>query len=144
MNRLKGVDVDPKINPVELAKVTNCWTGADLMHLVQAANARAITRSCIKQKGEISKWSVTQDDFMYAMTKVKPLFGSKDVQLKDTSQVDANIYTTQRRTVRTFFHNVQPQSTQFLLVAGDNGTGRTSFMCHIFNENDKKTQNNNK
>lgn len=138
----------PDVNLEELARLTKNFSGAEISGLVAAAASFAISRYVkIGQEGvvkeEVGNMRVTRDDFMSALTEVRPAYGVSEADLEEavrhgitrySPHIDATIQEVMR-VVRMVREGPNKFSTS-VLFHGPKAAGKTAMAAHIAMQSD--------
>lgn len=135
--------LDPQVNLNELAGLTKNFSGAEIHGLVKAASSNAFTRhtevgemAVVKQ--DVSSIKVIRDDFLNALTEVRPAYGVSESELEDAVRrgiipYSPHINTTfqDMQDVVSMIKNSSELFNTSVLFHGPTGAGKTALAAHI-------------
>ena len=134
-NDMLGNDIDFD----ELASLTKNFTGAELEGLCNSASSFAISKftkseNIAKVDENISKMKLTRDDFLMALSEVKPAFGVNEEDLNLNFPYGIIEYNRKVHSVfeklRSYIEEVKNSDTERLisvLLHGEPGVGKTAI-----------------
>jgi vesicle-fusing ATPase len=140
--RTNGI-LDASVNLEELAGLTKNFSGAEINGLVKAAASFAFSRhtevgqlAAVKQ--DVVNMRVNRDDFMNALTEVRPAYGVSEAELEDALRLGIIPYgqhiesTIQEmmRVVAMIKEDPNKFSTS-VLFHGPRSSGKTAMAAHI-------------
>ncbi|PTB75846.1 vesicle fusion factor [Trichoderma longibrachiatum ATCC 18648] len=135
--------LDPSVDLAELAGLTKNFSGAEINGLVKAAASFAFSRhtevgqlAAVKQ--DVANMRVNRDDFMNALTEVRPAYGVSEAELEDAVRLGIIPYgmhiesTIQEmmRVVGMIREDPNKFSTS-VLFHGPKSSGKTALAAHI-------------
>ncbi|KAF5665370.1 Vesicular-fusion sec18 [Fusarium heterosporum] len=135
--------LDSSINLEELAGLTKNFSGAEISGLVKAAASCAFSRhtevgqlAAVKQ--DVASMNVNRDDFMVALTEVRPAYGVSEAELMEAIRLGVipyapHINTTIQQMSRVV-GMVKEDPNKFstsVLFHGPMGSGKTALAAHI-------------
>ncbi|RFU78838.1 vesicular-fusion sec18 [Trichoderma arundinaceum] len=135
--------LDPSVNLEELAGLTKNFSGAEINGLVKAAASFAFSRhtevgqlAAVKQ--DVVNMRVNRDDFMNALTEVRPAYGVSEAELEDAVRLGIIPYgphidpTIQEmmRVVGMIKEDPNKFNTS-VLFHGPRSSGKTALAAHI-------------
>lgn len=135
--------LNPDVNFEELAGVTKNYSGAEINGLVKAAASFAFSRhtevgqlAAVKQ--DVGDMKVNREDFMNALTEVRPAYGISEAELEDAVRLGIMPYgvhveaTVQEmmRVVGMIKDDPNKFSTS-VLFHGPKSSGKTAMAAHI-------------
>lgn len=135
--------LDPSVNLEELAGLTKNFSGAEINGLVKAAASFAFSRhtevgqlAAVKQ--DVVNMRVNRDDFMNALTEVRPAYGVSEAELEDAVRLGIIPYgphidpTIQEmmRVVGMIREDPNKFNTS-VLFHGPRSSGKTALAAHI-------------
>ncbi|PTB66402.1 vesicle fusion factor [Trichoderma citrinoviride] len=135
--------LDPSVDLAELAGLTKNFSGAEINGLVKAAASFAFSRhtevgqlAAVKQ--DVASMRVNRDDFMNALTEVRPAYGVSEAELEDAVRlgiipygphIDATVQEMMR-VVGMIREDPNKFSTS-VLFHGPKSSGKTALAAHI-------------
>ncbi|KAG5659272.1 hypothetical protein KAF25_000474 [Fusarium avenaceum] len=135
--------LDSSINLEELAGLTKNFSGAEISGLVKAAASCAFSRhtevgqlAAVKQ--DVASMNVNREDFMVALTEVRPAYGVSEAELMEALRLGIipyapHINTTIQQMSRVV-GMVKEDPNKFstsVLFHGPMGSGKTALAAHI-------------
>jgi vesicle-fusing ATPase len=135
--------LDPNVNFEELAALTKNYSGAEINGLVKAAASFAFSRhtevgQLAAVKNDVANMRVNRDDFMNALTEVRPAYGVSEAELDEAvrlgiipygSHID-NTIQEMMRVVGMIKEDPNKFSTS-VLFHGPRSSGKTALAAHI-------------
>lgn len=143
-NQMTTSDILAKdVNLNELATLTQNFSGAEIEGLVRSATSFALNRQ-VKHDGTstVESIKVQMNDFLHALTEVKPAFGSTDQLGKFIPKIFLDWGTelfTLKQQVRLFLTQVRNSDLTplvSLLLTGVEGCGKSAFAATIAAKSD--------
>ncbi|KAM0459336.1 hypothetical protein ACHAPV_005518 [Trichoderma viride] len=135
--------LDPNVNFEELAALTKNYSGAEINGLVKAAASFAFSRhtevgQLAAVKNDVANMRVNRDDFMNALTEVRPAYGVSEAELDEAVRLGIIPYgphidpTIQEmmRVVGMIKEDPNKFSTS-VLFHGPRSSGKTALAAHI-------------
>ncbi|KAL7903239.1 vesicle fusion factor [Trichoderma sp. TUCIM 5745] len=135
--------LDPNVNFEELAALTKNYSGAEINGLVKAAASFAFSRhtevgQLAAVKNDVANMRVNRDDFMNALTEVRPAYGVSEAELEEAVRLGIIPYgphidpTIQEmmRVVGMIKEDPNKFSTS-VLFHGPRCSGKTALAAHI-------------
>lgn len=135
--------LDPNVNFEELAALTKNYSGAEINGLVKAAASFAFSRhtevgQLAAVKNDVANMRVNRDDFMNALTEVRPAYGVSEAELEEAVRLGVIPYgphiepTVQEmmRVVGMIKEDPNKFSTS-VLFHGPRSSGKTALAAHI-------------
>ncbi|GFP52123.1 vesicular-fusion protein sec18 [Trichoderma asperellum] len=135
--------LDPNVNFEELAALTKNYSGAEINGLVKAAASFAFSRhtevgQLAAVKNDVANMRVNRDDFMNALTEVRPAYGVSEAELEEAVRLGVIPYgphiepTIQEmmRVVGMIKEDPNKFSTS-VLFHGPRSSGKTALAAHI-------------
>ncbi|KAK5997251.1 Vesicular-fusion protein sec18 [Cladobotryum mycophilum] len=135
--------LDPSVNLEELAGLTKNFSGAEINGLVKAAASFAFSRhtevgqlAAVKQ--DVASMRVNRDDFMNALTEVRPAYGVSEAELEDAvrlgiipygQHIDATVQEMMR--VVGMIKDDPNKFSTSVLFHGPRSSGKTALAAHI-------------
>ncbi|OLY78342.1 Vesicular-fusion protein sec18 [Smittium mucronatum] len=138
-NHILNKDVDLQ----ELATLTRNFSGAEIAGLIKSASSFAFNRhikvgTMAGIEADISKLEITRDDFLGALTEVKPAFGASEEELERCIQNHIIPYSPAVNKIlkdgRLYIDQVRKSETSPLvsvLLHGDPGSGKTALAATL-------------
>ncbi|KAL7822218.1 vesicle fusion factor [Trichoderma gracile] len=135
--------LDPSVDLAELAGLTKNFSGAEINGLVKAAASFAFSRhtevgqlAAVKQ--DVANMRVNRDDFMNALTEVRPAYGVSEAELEDAVRLGiipygAHIESTIQEMMRVV-GMIKEDPNKFstsVLFHGPKSSGKTALAAHI-------------
>jgi vesicle-fusing ATPase len=135
--------LDSSVNLEELAGLTKNFSGAEISGLVKAAASCAFSRhtevgqlAAVKQ--DVASMNVNREDFMVALTEVRPAYGVSEAELMEAIRLGIipyapHINTTIQQMSRVV-GMVKEDPNKFstsVLFHGPMGSGKTALAAHI-------------
>lgn len=135
--------LDPNVNFEELAALTKNYSGAEINGLVKAAASFAFSRhtevgQLAAVKNDVANMRVNRDDFMNALTEVRPAYGVSEAELDEAVRlgiipygphIDSTIQEMMR-VVGMIKEDPNKFSTS-VLFHGPRSSGKTAMAAHI-------------
>lgn len=131
------------VNISELAALTKNFSGAELSGLVKSATSFAFNRhikvgTMAGVSEDVTNMKVNREDFLNAMSEVKPAFGVSDEELEDAIVYGILHYSPLVQTIisngLTYVENVRQAERlkhMSVLFHGPPGSGKTALAAHI-------------
>ncbi|KAL6864140.1 vesicle fusion factor [Trichoderma novae-zelandiae] len=135
--------LDPSVDLAELASLTKNFSGAEINGLVKAAASFAFSRhtevgQLAAVKEDVANMRVNRDDFMNALTEVRPAYGVSEAELEDAvrlgiipygAHIDATIQEMMR--VVGMIKEDPNKFNTSVLFHGPRSSGKTALAAHI-------------
>jgi vesicle-fusing ATPase len=135
--------LDPDVDLAELAGLTKNYSGAELNGLVKAAASFAFSRhtevgqlAAVKQ--DVANMKINRNDFMNALTEVRPAYGVSEAELEEAVRlgiihygphIDATIQEMSR--VVGMIREDPNKFATSVLFHGPKSAGKTALAAHI-------------
>lgn len=136
--------LDENVNLNELADLTKNYTGAELAGLVKSAVSYAVSRIVNLQNiNEVSKNdklipSVTHNDFIRALTDIKPMFGNISEELTEYINTPFISWGDDIQNIKNNINHtincLNKGNSVSVLLKGDANTGKTKLLTQIASE----------
>ncbi|KAM4059181.1 ATPase family associated with various cellular activities (AAA) domain-containing protein [Hirsutella rhossiliensis] len=135
--------LDPDVNFEELAGLTKNYSGAEINGLVKAAASFAFSRhtevgqlAAVKQ--DVAEMKVNREDFMNALTEVRPAYGVSEAELEDALRLGimpygAHVEATVQEMMRVvgMIRDDPNKFSTSVLFHGPKSSGKTAMAAHI-------------
>ena len=143
-NKVMGEDVDLK----ELAALTKNFSGAELSGLVKSATSFAFARNIkvgtmASVSEDVVNMKVGRQDFLHALSEVKPAFGADDAELEEALTYGIIHFSKSIKAILNdgllYVENVRVQETlrhMSVLLHGPAASGKTALAAHIAMKSD--------
>ncbi|KAF4445888.1 Vesicular-fusion protein sec18 [Fusarium austroafricanum] len=135
--------LDPSVDLDELASLTKNFSGAEISGLVKAAASCAFSRhtevgqlAAVKQ--DVASMNVKREDFMVALTEVRPAYGVSEAELMEAVRLGVipyaphiNLTIQQMMRVVGMIKEDPNKFATSVLFHGPKASGKTALAAHI-------------
>lgn len=135
--------LDADVDVAELAGLTKNYSGAEINGLVKAAASFAFSRhtevgqlAAVKQ--DVAGMKVKREDFMNALTEVRPAYGVSEAELEEALRLGimpygGHVQATVQEMMRVvgMIKNDPNKFSTSVLFHGPKGSGKTALAAHI-------------